>query len=219
MKITLPLPSLAAALCASSLICACSNAPSTTRPPEPVMPAASAATPPAMSTSPALPPAHPPIGTSGKLAFTAPEGWIAETPSSPVRKAQFKLPHQGTDTEDAKLVVYLFGKNEGGSVEDNFQRWAGEYEQPDGRKSSDVAVRSTRKVNGMDVSEIDIKGTCVAETAPGSGQRTRKESWRTLAAIVQSDHGSYFVKMMGPAATIGNWEPSFRKYVSSATPQ
>jgi hypothetical protein len=136
-----------------------------------------------------------------------------------VRKAQFKLPHQGADTDDAKLVVYLFGKGEGGSVEDNIQRWAGEYEQPDGRKSSDVAKRSTRKVNGMDVAEVDVSGTCVAETAPGSGQRPRRENWRTLAAIVQSDHGSYFVKLMGPAATIGYWEPSFRKYVSSATPQ
>jgi hypothetical protein len=196
---------------------ACTDSPTTSRPREPQMPAETTAPAAPQPTAPAqLPPAHPPIADAGGVAFTAPAGWVSEKPSSAMRKAQFKLPRQGADADDAKLVVYFFGKDQGGPVEDNLMRWAGEYEQPDGRKSADVMARSTRKVAGMDVAEMDVSGTCVAETAPGSGERVRKEGWRTLAAIVQSPNGNYFVKLMGPAGTIAYWEPSFRAYISSA---
>jgi hypothetical protein len=236
-------PHLTTSLCALLLLGACTDAPTKVRPPEPVMPGTTtspsampaphdhASSTPALppghpSTTPALPPGHPsttglppgqPSSAGGKsLVFTPVEGWVKETPSSAMRKAQFKLPKQGADTEDGSLVVFMFGRGEGGSVDDNIQRWVGQYEQPDGRPSKDVAQTSTRRVNGMSVTELDVSGTCVAETMPGSGQRLRKENWRTLAAIVESDHGSYFVKAMGPAATMAHWEAGFRQYVSSA---
>ncbi len=200
---------------------ACSDAPTTTPPPGSSMPAGTQAAAPKSDAPVQLPPGHMPIdesggAKSGAVTFTAPAGWVSETPSSLMRKAQFKLPRQGTDTDDAKLVVYFFGKGQGGAVEDNLMRWAGEYEQPDGRKSTDVMTRSTRKVGGLDVTEMDVSGTCIAETLPGSGERVRKENWRTLAAIVQSPNGNYFVKLLGPAATIAHWESSFREYISSA---
>lgn len=216
-------PHLALFLAPILLTAACSDAPSTTAPPDATMPAQSgtqAAAPkapaPNVSEPAQLPANHPPVATSGAVAFTAPAGWVSETPTSTMRKAQFKLPHQGSDKEDAKLVVFLFGPGQGGPVEDNLMRWAGEYEQPDGKKSSDVMTRSTRKVNGLDVTEMDVSGTFIAETAPGSGERVRKEGWRTLAAIVQSPAGSYFVKLTGPVATVAHWESSFHQYVSSA---
>lgn len=204
---------------AGLLLGACTDAPSTTAPAGTTTASDTPAAAPAhgQAEPPSLPPSHPPIGNARTLTFTVPEGWVSETPSSAMRKAQFKLPRQGSDTEDARLVVYFFGPDQGGSVEDNIQRWAGEYQQPDGRKSIDVAQRSTRRVNGMDVTEVDVSGTLDAETMPGSGQRVRKENQRTLAAIVQSEHGSYFIKLTGPAATIAYWEPSFHKYVGSAT--
>jgi hypothetical protein len=210
------LPTFVLSLTPILLFAACSDAPSTTPPPGTTTPSGTQAAAPQSPMSTPLPADHPPVAKGGAVTFTAPEGWVSETPSSAMRKAQFKLPHQGADTEDAKLVVYYFGAGQGGPVDENLNRWAGEYEQPDGRKSADVMTRSTRKVGGMDVTEMDVSGTCIAETAPGSGERVRKENWRTLAAIVQSPGGSYFVKLMGPAATVAHWEPSFRQYISSA---
>jgi hypothetical protein len=202
----------ALSLLAFSWACTSADEPSKT-PPTP--PANAASTKP---TQPALPPSHPPIGQSRPLAFTAQEGWVTETPTSAMRKAQYKLPKQGGDAEDAKLVVYFFGTSQGGSTQDNINRWASEYEQPDGKSSADVVKQSTRKVNGMDVVEVDVSGTCVAETSPGSGERPRRENWRTLAAIIQSDHGSYFAKLMGPIGTVSHWETSFRKFVGDVKP-
>src|SRR5438128_10120442 len=56
------------------------------------------------SPTPGLPPGHP--ATTGKsMSFTPQTGSVVETPSSSVRKAQYKLPKQGSDAEEATLVV------------------------------------------------------------------------------------------------------------------
>src|SRR5690348_15106104 len=179
------------------LLAACSDAPSSTPPPGSTMSAGTQAAAPKSESTQQLPPSHPPIDTtgggmsgasmsgstsSGGVTFTAPAGWVSETPSSTMRKAQFKLPRQGTDKDDATVAVFFFGKGQGGPIEDNLVRWANEYEQPDGRKSTDVMKRSTRKVNGMDVTEMDITGTYSAAMPSGPGGGAKNENWRTLAA-------------------------------------
>ena len=171
--------------------------------------AASTATPPAGSEQAA--------GKAGPLAFTAQPGWVVETPTSAMRKAQYRLPHAEKDSEDASLVVYFFG-GQGGSVQDNIDRWTGQFEQPDGRASSAAVQNSTRTVNEMRVHDVDLSGTYVAETSPGSGQRLRKENWRMLASIVEAKEGPYYAKLVGPSATVAHWEASFRNFVSELKP-
>ncbi len=155
--------------------------------------------------------------SAGALQFTVPEGWIVQIPSSTMRKAQFQLPKEGNDAEDAQLILYYFG-GEGGSKEANLERWAGQFVQPDGRSSHDVLVTSTRKVNGMDVLEASITGTFDAEMMPGQGDRVRLENWSMLAAIVDTPDGPYFAKLTGPRNTVARWESSFRAWVSSLQP-
>jgi hypothetical protein len=163
------------------------------------------------STSPAAKPASP------SLAFQAQPGWKTEAPSSAMRKAQYSLPHAETDTEDANLIVYYFGSGGGGSKEANIERWAGQFTQPDGRDSAEALESSTRKVNGLDVYDVELAGTYVAETAPGSGVRVNKDGWHMLASIIDTPHGAYYVKLVGPNATIAHWATSYRAFVSSAT--
>lgn len=150
-------------------------------------------------------------------AFPAQEGWVVETPTSGMRKAQFRLPHAEKDADDASLVVYYFG-TQAGTLQANIDRWCGQFEQPDGKKSSDVLKSSTRTVNGISVHEIDLSGTYVAETAPGSGERVHKDGWRMLAAVFEAKDGPYYAKLVGPSGTIGKWEASFRKFVEAARP-
>jgi hypothetical protein len=154
---------------------------------------------------------------SGPLKFSAQSGWTVEQPTSSMRKAQYLLPRAEKDTEDASLVVFFFG-GQGGSAQANIDRWAQQFEQPDGRESSEVLTNSMRTVNGKSVHDIDLSGTYVAETTPGSGTRLRKEGWRMLAAIVEAKEGPYFVKLIGPAATVKHWEASFRNFVSEMKP-
>lgn len=178
-----------------------SNSAATARPspnPHPALPAADAST----------------ARTGSALQYSVPTGWIVQTPSSSMRKAQFLLPKESSDAEDAQLILFYFG-GEGGSKDDNLKRWAGQFVQPDGRDSMEVLQTTTRTVNGMAVTEASLSGTFDAEMMPGQGDRVRKETWSLLAAIVETPSGPYYAKLTGPRATVGRWEPSFREWVSS----
>ena len=150
------------------------------------------------------------------LTFTAPEGWVAQTPAGGMRKAQFALPRQGKDEKDAELVVFYFGPDQGGTVEMNVQRWAGQFEAEDGGDPAAMLARTEREVRGMKVTEVAFDGIYAAETPPGSGNKVRIPGARLFGSILESDHGPYFIKVVGPAETVKHWEAAVRGYVDSA---
>ena len=152
--------------------------------------------------------------TSATLTFSAPAGWKATGPSSSMRVAQFVLPRAAGDSADAELVVYYFGGS-GGTVNANIERWLGQMQQPDGKPSSTVAKRSTRTINGLKVTLVDVGGTYVAEMTPGSAQRHNSPNFRLRAAVIETANGPYFIKLTGPAKTIGASEKSFEAFLSS----
>ena len=179
---------------------------------EPAPPPAAAA-PAAAPAAPAAPAAAATVG----MQWTAQPGWIAEPTTSAMRKAQFRLPRAEGDAEDASLIVFYFGGS-GGSREANLERWAGQFEQPDGGDSMIEMQQSTREVAGMQVVDTDLSGTYVAETSPGSGERVNKEGWRMLASIVEHSDGPWYVKLVGPEKSVAKWQASYRDFVSSMRP-
>jgi hypothetical protein len=199
---------IAPALAALSTLAACHSRSTKAEPAKPPA-AGTSATPPA--------PAGTPASAKAASGFPAQEGWKVETPASAMRKAQFTLPHAEKDAQDASLVVYHFGA-QAGTFQANLDRWCGQFQQPDGRASTDVLKQSTRDVNGIPVHEVDLSGTYVAETAPGSGEHVHEEGWRMLAAVFEAKDGPYYAKLVGPAATVAKWEASFRRFVEEARP-
>src|SRR5580765_8980957 len=105
---------------------------------------------------------------AGTLTFTPPAGWKSSNPTSSMRVAEFTLPRAAGDADDAQLIVYYFGGS-GGSVDANIQRWMAQMQQPDGKPIAD-AKRTSRTVNGLSVTLVDVAGTYVAETAPGASE-------------------------------------------------
>jgi hypothetical protein len=148
------------------------------------------------------------------LTFTAPPGWKSSTPSSSMRVGQFTLPRAAGDPADAELVVYYFGGS-GGSVDANIDRWIGQMQQPDGKASGAVAKRETRTVNGLSAMLVDVSGTYVAEVMPGSTERHNSPNYRLRAAVVTTPNGPYFIKLTGPAKTIGAQEKAFEQFLMS----
>lgn len=155
--------------------------------------------------------------TAGSLQYSVPEGWVVQVPSSSMRKAQFLLPKEGADTEDAQLVLFYFG-GEGGTVEANLARWAGEFTQADGRDSREAMVTTTRTVNDMKVTEVSVSGKFAPAMMPGQSTAIVRESWSMLGAIVETPSGPYYAKLTGPGATVSRWEPSFRQWIASLKP-
>jgi hypothetical protein len=152
---------------------------------------------------------------AGELHFKAADGWTTEKSSSSMRIAQYKLPKAEGDKEDASLVLYYFGANQGGTSQANIDRWIGQMQQPDGSDSKSKAKTENLTVNGLKITTVDVTGTYNAEMAPGSGTFHDDNDYRLRAAVIETPKGNYFVKLAGPAKTIARWDQSFNEYVKS----
>jgi hypothetical protein len=128
-----------------------------------------------------------------------------------MRVAQYKLLRAEGDAEDASLVVYYFGQGQGGSVSANLERWAGQMGQ-----TMDQSHKETLSVNGLAVTLLDVKGTYTGEMTPGSGTAQNKPNSRMRGAVIETPKGPYFLKLVGPARTVGRWEQEFMSFVKSA---
>ena len=153
--------------------------------------------------------------TSGDLYYKVPDGWVAGQSSSKMRVAEFKLPKADGDNEDCELVLYYFGANQGGTAEANIDRWISQIQQADGSSSKDKAKTESLTVNGLKITTVDVAGRYTAEMAPGSGKFYDNANYRLRAAVIETAKGNYFLKLVGPAKTVGRWEQSFTDYLKS----
>lgn len=151
----------------------------------------------------------------GELRYKVPEGWTVEKPASDMRLAQYKLPKAAGDGEDALLVVYYFGKGQGGTPEANIERWINQVKQPDGSPSKDRARTETLTVNGLQVNTVDVLGNYSGGMSQDSAPQDSKSIYRLRGAIIDTPKGSYFVKLTGPEKTINHWDQAFNDYIKS----
>ena len=56
----------------------------------------------------------------------------------------------------------------------------------------------------------------MAETRPGSGERRNDADTRMIAAILETPAGNHYLKLVGPAATVGGWEKEFTTLIKKA---
>ena len=152
----------------------------------------------------------------GELQFKSPSGWISERPTSSMRVSQYQLPAAEGDAESASLVVYYFGQGQGGSVEANLQRWIGQMQTPDGKPASDNAKTENTTVNGLKVTLLDVSGTYAGSDMGGGGTSQSKPNYRMRAGVIDTPKGAYFIKLVGPEATVARWDQTFQDFVKSA---
>lgn len=189
-----------------------------------------------------LPPGHPPMGDSssskmqtelpkghpgggdgpppeapqGSLKFTAPATWKEMPVTSSMRKAQFTLPKSGGDSDDGQLIVFYFGKGQGGSTERNIERWQNMFTTADGKPvGNDAVKRRSMEVSGMKVTIIDVTGrfTDAPMGRPVTGPTA--QDYRMLAAVVETDEGPWFFKAVGPTGTMVSHATEFDDFVKS----
>jgi hypothetical protein len=149
------------------------------------------------------------------LRFAVPKAWTRVPAASDVRAAQWKIPGDGA--EDGELVLFFFGKGKGGGVQENLDRWFGQFTEPDGRPSRDAAVTTIRTVNGLRVTAVDVGGT-YRGMPMGGGAMQPKPDMRMLAAVVEGDEGPWFFKAVGPQATMARAKDGFDALVASLEP-
>lgn len=149
---------------------------------------------------------------ASSLGYDAPEGWQPKAASSSMRLAQWELPG---DQGPAEAVIFYFGEGGGGGVEANLERWFGQFEQPDGSSTREQATVTERSVNGLELTVADMSGTYVAPVRPGARQRNDLADYRMIAAVVEGGSGPWYLRVLGPEATVDRWEESVETFFSS----
>ena len=124
------------------------------------------------------------------LTFETPKEWVKETPASNMRKAQYKVSDKEKKAGDAELLLFYFGAGGAGGVDANLKRWAGQMGQTEYKSE---AIEGKCKVT-----LVDLTGTY-------SDRGTSIENARMIAAVVATDQGPFFFKLVGPAETVGDW--------------
>ena len=153
-------------------------------------------------------------GASGGLLFSAPDGWIEETPASSMRKAQYRLPRVDGDPEDGELVVFHF-PGQGGSIEANIKRWMGQFSPDETGGGPSKAELTPRTANGVRLMLVDVSGTYRPSSGPMMRPGDPKKGYRMLAAIAQSPSGPWFFKLTGPRKTIDKWRQDFLAFLDT----
>jgi|SRR5579864_1323287 len=157
-----------------------------------------------------VPPAHQPAmgapagrtvsAAPSRLVFALPGAWVKEAPSSGMRLAQAKIPGAAGPAE---LAIFYFGAGGGGSADANIDRWIGQIDQP-----AAPPKRGSFATHGLGVTWVEVAGTMKPSTV-GMGPATAQPGTRLLGAVVEGPGGPWFVKAVGPDATVAAARPAF----------
>jgi hypothetical protein len=161
----------------------------------------------------AVPARTSPPSKGPSLRWQDPSGWKREEPSSPMRKATYRIPKAAGDPEDGELGVFQFGSS-GGTVQANMDRWIKQF---DGVKPGDVK-RDMQSVDGMRVHRVEIPTGTYKSGMPG-GPTTPKQDFAMLGAIVEAPGGAWFFKLTGPKKTVTQAKTDFDAMVASMRKQ
>ncbi len=151
-------------------------------------------------------------GTAGGLRWTEPAGWKSEG-TAPMRAATYKLPPAPGDSDGAECVVYFFGAGQGGSVQANIDRWAGQFKGPNGQPPAPKVGRKT--VHGLPVTTIEASGEYSGMGGPMAAAPAAKPGYKLLGAIIENPDGNVFLKFTGPVKTIAANQAKFEQLLDS----
>jgi len=103
--------------------------------------------------------------------------------------------------KNASLIIYYFGHGGAGTVQTNLDRWIGQFADDQGNPPTGAAIEQ-RTIAGLPVHQVVISGRYVAETSPGSGEHYDLPDQKMFAAVIQAPAGRYYLKAVGPRATM-----------------
>jgi hypothetical protein len=146
------------------------------------------------------------------LKWTPPAGWKTEG-AKPMRAATYTVPPAEGDTAGAECAVYFFGDGQGGSVQENLDRWKGQMTAAGGQRPD--AKIAKRTIHGLTVTTIDASGDYSGMGGPMATSKSVQNNYRLLGAIVEGPGGNVFIKFTGPAKTIAASQAKFEQLLNS----
>jgi hypothetical protein len=131
-----------------------------------------------------------------------------------MRAAEYVVPHATGDADDGECIVITFGPGQGGSIDDNVNRWVAQF------SGGTPPARTKQQVHGFNVTRVETTGTYTPMRMPGmTSAPTSKPGWRLLGAIVEAPSGLWFFKLTGPDATVKAAAAEFDAMIATAWPR
>jgi hypothetical protein len=152
-------------------------------------------------------------GTVTLLDYQAkvPAGWATATATSSMRLAQYTIP--GKDgAVAAEVVVYFFGKGQGGNVEANLTRWKAQFSNPDGAPVYEKVARDT--TGAFPVTIAEYRGTYARGIGAGDAAAA-KPNQSLVAAIAETPRGTLFFQLFGATDKVNPQRDALVKFVKS----
>ncbi len=146
----------------------------------------------------------------GKYSMQAPKDWKQKEPAVRIIAYEFAAPAAEGDAADGRLTVM----GAGGTIEQNVERWYGQFTQPDGSKTADKAKVEKKSIADQTVHTVDISGTYKDQRGPFA-PAVEREKYRMLGAIVETKEGNVFFKFYGPEKTIAKHADAFWGMINS----
>ncbi len=133
----------------------------------------------------------------------APDLW-KEQPAGGMRAKQFALPPAKSDGDKkTELVIFHFGRGQGGGAADNINRWKGMFQSPEAKVSEET-------IAGVKTTVVEISGTYLYKARPmDPSPGEPRPGHRMLGVVFETPNGPYFMRFVGPEATVQQHKPAF----------
>lgn len=145
------------------------------------------------------------------LRAPKPASWEKRPPQNQMVHTNYLVP--GADGgNDAYITLFFFGAGMGGPIQDNIDRWQGQFRGEGGAPPEpDV---SEFEVDGMDVTFVELAGAY-----QGMGDPAPTPNQRFLAAIIEAPAGRLFVRFVGDEPTIEHHREAYMNMITGLRKQ
>jgi hypothetical protein len=139
--------------------------------------------------------------------------WETQPASSGMRKYQFKIPPEKGDAHPTELVIFFFGKGQGGDAQGNIARWRGMFEKAPEPKVTEETIAGAR------ATIMELSGTYLFRARPmDPGPPEPRPDHRMIGVHFATPNGPYFMRLVGPDATVSKHKADFLKFLRGFKP-
>ncbi len=151
-----------------------------------------------------------PVEAAG-LSIALPAAWTRRQPGSSMRLLEAGIPGSAGPGE---ISVYYFGPGGAGGPAANIDRWKSQVTSPPGKPE---ATTQTRENDGVRLTWVELEGLVRASTV-GSFPAADMPDAALYGAIIEAPGGPWFVRAVGPGATMREQRQAFLDMLDSARP-
>ena len=156
-----------------------------------------------------------PLTVAG-ATVTPPSTWKDLGPTG-MRAESYVFGPVAGDTDSATVAVFFFGKEQGGQIQANMDRWISQMSLPNGGDPAKAAKRSDMTIDGMPVHVLELVGTYNSGMGgPMGGTSAPQPDYLLSAVVLEAPQGNVFFKLTGPRKTAEQMNRGFLAMVQAA---